>query len=66
MPLPVIAITNASTVLSDAQVEAVLPALQKQVSNDFKTYWELDCTLQFLPRPASDRRMVADNHHRQS
>ncbi len=48
MPLPVIAITNASTVLSDAQVEAVLPALQKQVSDDFKAYWEQDCTLIFL------------------
>jgi hypothetical protein len=48
MPLPVIAITNASTCLTDAQVEAVLPALQKQVSDDFKAYWELDCTLTFL------------------
>jgi hypothetical protein len=48
MPLPVIAITNASTCLTDAQVEAVLPALQKQVSADFKAYWEQDCTLCFL------------------
>ena len=48
MPLPVIAITNASTCLTDAQVEAVLPALQKQVSDDFKTYWERECTLSFL------------------
>jgi hypothetical protein len=50
MPLPVIAITNASTCLTDAQVEAVLPALQKQASDDFKAYWEQDCTLQFLPK----------------
>ena len=50
MSLPVIAITNASTCLSDAQVEAVLPALQKQVSNEFQAYWELDCTLSFLPK----------------
>jgi len=49
MSLPMIAITNASTCLSDEQVEAVLPVLQKQVSNDFKAYWELDCTLSFLP-----------------
>src|SRR6266566_3784885 len=28
--------------------ESVLPALQKQVSDDFKAYWELDCTLTFL------------------
>jgi hypothetical protein len=47
MPLPVIAITNVSTCLIDAQVEAVLPALQKQVSEDFKAYWEQDCTLSF-------------------
>ena len=48
MPLPIIAVTNASTCLSDAQVAAVLPALQKQVSDDFKAYWEQDCTLSFL------------------
>jgi hypothetical protein len=34
--------------LTDAQVEAVLPALQKQVSNDFKAYWDLDCVVNFL------------------
>ena len=50
MPLPVIAIANASTCLRDAQVEATLPALQKQVSTDFKGYWDLDCTLKFLPK----------------
>lgn len=50
MPIPTIAITNASTCLTDAQVEAVLPALQKQVSDDFKVYWEQDCTLSFLPK----------------
>jgi hypothetical protein len=53
MPLPVIAITNASTCLTDAQVEAVLPALQKQVSDDFKAYWDLDCTLAFLANSQS-------------
>src|SRR6266704_462538 len=50
MALPVIAITNQSTVLSDAQVSAVLPALQKQVSDDFKGYWDMDCTLTFLAK----------------
>jgi len=50
MPLPIIAVTNASTCLTDAQVEAALPALQKQVSNDFKAYWEQDCTLSFLSK----------------
>lgn len=48
MPIPIIAVTNASTCVTDSQVEAVLPALQKQVSEDFKAYWELDCTLEFL------------------
>jgi hypothetical protein len=50
MPVPVIAITNASTCLSDTQVEAVLSALQKQVSEDFKAYWDLDCTLTSLSK----------------
>lgn len=50
MPLPVIAITNASTCLTDAQVEAVIPALQKQASTDFKAYWQEDCTLAFLTK----------------
>jgi len=49
MPVPIIAITNASTCLTDAQVEAVIPAVQKQVSDDFKPYWDLDCTIEFLP-----------------
>jgi len=56
MPIPVIAITNASTCLSDAQVEAVLPAMQKQVSDDFKAYWEQDCALSFL---AKDQPLIA-------
>jgi hypothetical protein len=50
MALPVIAITNASTCLTDAQVEAVLPALQRQVSIDFRAYWDLDCALYLLAR----------------
>ena len=50
MSLPVIAVTNVSTCLKDEQVEAVLPALQQQVRLDFGAYWDLDCTLQFLPK----------------
>src|SRR5262249_52494184 len=53
MSVPMIAVTNASTCLSDEQVEAVLPSLQKQVSNDFRAYWDLDCTLSFLPNNQS-------------
>ena len=50
MSLPVIAITNASTCLSDAQVQAVIPSLQRQVSRDFNAYWDIDCSLTFLSR----------------
>jgi hypothetical protein len=50
MSLPIIAVTNASTCLSDPQVEAVLPSLQRQVRQDFKAYWDLDCGLVFLPK----------------
>ncbi len=53
MSLPNIAVADASTCLSDGQVEAVLPALQKQVSQDFRAYWDLDCTLTFLPKDQS-------------
>jgi hypothetical protein len=53
MSLPVIAVTNVSSCLNDDQVEAVLPALQRQVSQDFAAYWNLDCTLQFLPKGAA-------------
>jgi len=34
-----IAIINASTVLTDAQVSAAVPALQTQVSRDFAAAW---------------------------
>ena len=68
MPIPVIAIANASTCLTDAQVEAVLPALQKQVSDDFEAYWELDCTLTFLSKsqqltPGWWQIVLTDNPH---
>lgn len=47
MPLPIVAITNQSTVLTDLEVQAVLAALQKQVSTDFKAYWDLECSIIF-------------------
>jgi hypothetical protein len=50
MTLPIIAITNASTCLTDIQVSAAIPALQQQVSLDFKAYWDLDCQLEFLSK----------------
>ena len=50
MTLPVIAITNASTCLTDAAVSAVIPALQRQVTLDFRAYWDLDCQLRSLQK----------------
>jgi hypothetical protein len=48
--IPVIAITNVSTCLTDKQVAAVIPALQRQVTLDFRAYWSVDCQLRFLPK----------------
>jgi hypothetical protein len=48
MTLPVIAITNASTCLTDVQVSSAIPALQRQVTVDFRGYWDVDCELRFL------------------
>lgn len=50
MTLPVIAITNASTCLTDEEVLAAIPALQRQVTVDFRAYWSVDCELSFLPK----------------
>jgi len=50
MSIPVIAITNLTTVLTDDQVKAVIPALQKQVTDEFRAYWSVDCMLEFLPK----------------
>ena len=53
MTLPVVAITNASTCLSDKQVAAAIPALQRQVTLDFRAYWDADCQLTFLSKEES-------------
>jgi hypothetical protein len=50
MPLPVVAITNQSTVLTDLEVQAVLAALQRQVTNDFRPYWGMDASLYLWPK----------------
>jgi len=44
-----ISITNSSTVLDDAQIEAAVGALQKQVSRDFAPVWGADAELTFVP-----------------
>jgi len=50
MSLPVIAITNASTCLTDLQVLTAIPALQRQVTPDVRAYWDVDCQLVFLDK----------------
>jgi hypothetical protein len=45
-----IAFINASTVLSDAQVEDAVPALQRQVHENFAQAWGIDADLDFVPR----------------
>lgn len=42
-----VAIVNSSTVLTDAQVQAVIPALQTQTSRDFAPIWHRDAKLTF-------------------
>jgi hypothetical protein len=44
-----IAILNASSVLTDAEVAAAIPALQTQISRDFAPIWNIDATLVFVP-----------------
>ena len=50
MSLPVIAIANASTCLTDLQVLTAIPALQRQITVDFRAYWDVDCRLVFLDK----------------
>jgi hypothetical protein len=44
-----ISVSNASTVLTDAQISAVVPALQTQVTRDFAPVWGVDADLDFVP-----------------
>jgi hypothetical protein len=45
-----VAIQNQSTVLADGQVQAMLPALQTQVSRDFAPLWGTDAQLAFVAK----------------
>ena len=40
-----VAMINASTVLQDSQVQAIVPALQTQVHRDFAPVWGVDADL---------------------
>ena len=44
-----IAVINASTVLTDAQVQPAVSALQIQVHRDFAPVWGVDADLTFVP-----------------
>jgi hypothetical protein len=48
-----VAIINSSTVLTDAQVQAAVPALQTQVHRDFAPVWGTDADLTFVPSGAT-------------
>ncbi|KDB07801.1 hypothetical protein LIG30_3003 [Burkholderia sp. lig30] len=48
-----VSIINASTVLTDAQVQAAVPALQTQVHRDFAPAWGIDADLTFIPTGAA-------------
>ncbi len=45
-----ISVINSSTVLSDDEVQAAVPALQKQVSRDFAPAWGVDADLTFIAK----------------
>ncbi len=47
-----VAVVNASTVVADGDVQAAVPALQKQVSGDFSATWGIDADLSFVPSGA--------------
>jgi hypothetical protein len=42
MPLINVSIMNASSVLTDSDIQPVVDALQKQVDNDFGPAWGVD------------------------
>src|ERR1051326_6400732 len=48
-----IAFENKSSVLTDAEVQAAIPALQHQVSYDFKPYWNEGARLVWVPSGSS-------------
>jgi hypothetical protein len=45
-----ISVMNESTVLTDVDVTPVIPALQQQVTNDFRPAWGVDAELTLIPQ----------------
>lgn len=61
-----VAVINASSVLTDAEVAAVVPALQTQVTRDFAPAWGVAADIRFVPaggKPAAGEwwLVVLDN-----
>jgi ribosomal protein L37AE/L43A len=56
---PTISILNQSTLVTDDQLKAMLPAFQTQITRDFSPAWGLDATLVFADR--HQLRGQADN-----
>jgi len=48
--MPDVDIVNVSTVVKDQDLDAMVAALQKQVSGPFAAAWGVDATLRFVPR----------------
>src|SRR5689334_14058674 len=49
-PTQRIAVLNASSVITDAEVQATMAALQVQITRDFLPAWGSDAVLGFVPR----------------
>jgi hypothetical protein len=59
-------IINQSTVLTDAEIQAVIPAVQAQVTEDFGPIWNTSATVQFIGKgkpvpPGSWPLYIRDN-----
>ena len=48
-----VSVINASTVLSDNDVQAAVGPLQTQVSRDFAPAWQVDATLTYVPQSST-------------
>jgi hypothetical protein len=48
-----VAVKNLSSVVTDAQLAAAMPAFQTQVSRDFSSVWGIDARLHLLTRSAA-------------
>jgi len=55
MPNVTVSIFNDSTALTDADVQPVVAALQRQVSEHFAPAWGIDATLAFVPKGQQPR-----------